>query len=181
MGQPQSIDEPPSFNNVLLTGDALGADEQLSYGAATFVMQRDCNLVHHVEGRRVFQSYTRGHGVSRTLSLTDCGQLVITSSLGSSIVWRSPFLRGANRGKYAAVLRPDGVVADYYYKNYYASDDYYKNLWSSNNASSIGDYALLLQINGQAVVYGPTVWLTTSSPKSLLDTISSSPEPPIAT
>ncbi|XP_065025071.1 mannose-specific lectin 3-like [Musa acuminata AAA Group] len=262
---------PSSANdsNVLLTGDVLGADEQLSYGAATFVMQRDCNLVHYVEGRRVFQSYTRGHGVNRTLSLTDCGQLVITSSLGSSIVWRSPFLRGANRGKYAAVLRPDGVVAIYgpavwstpdygfgaalvhegwthalpaaknvlfssemLYENAklvtrdysllmkddcnlvlvkasvgviwqsgtagrgllhcflridhrgqlaVASDDYYKNLWSSNNASSIGDYALLLQINGQAVVYGPTVWLITSSPKSLLDTTSSSPEPPIAT
>ncbi|CAL9040666.1 unnamed protein product, partial [Musa banksii] len=104
-----------------------------------------------------------------------------TSSLGGSIVWRTPFLRWANWRKYAAVLRPDGVVAIYGPALAVASDDYYKNLWSSNNASSIGDYALLLQINGQAVVYGPTVWLTTSSPKSLLDTTSSSPEPPIAT
>ncbi|CAL9134907.1 unnamed protein product [Musa textilis] len=205
---------PSSANesNVLLTGDVLGADEQLSYGAATF--------------------------------------LVITSSLGGSVVWRSPFLRGANRGEYAAVLRPDGAVAIYgpavwstpdygfgaalvhegwmhtlpavknvlfssemLYENgklvtrdysllmkddcnlvlvkasvgviwqsgtagrclhcfvlldhtgqlAVASDYYYKNLWSSNNTSSIGDYALLLQINGQAVVYGPIVWLTTSS------------------
>ncbi|CAL9165644.1 unnamed protein product [Musa hybrid cultivar] len=34
-------------------------------------------------------------------------------SLGGSIVSRTPFLRGANWRKYAAVLRPDGVVAIY--------------------------------------------------------------------
>ncbi|RRT75103.1 hypothetical protein B296_00011137 [Ensete ventricosum] len=251
LGVPSSAND----SNVLLTGDVLGADEQLSYGAATFVMQRDCNLVHYVEGRRVFQSYTRGYGVNCTLSLTDCGQLVITSSLGGSTVWRSPFppprgQQGEVRGRwmhtlpavknvlfssemldenaklvtrdYGLLMKDDcnlvlvkasvGVIwqsgtagrglhcflrLDHRRQIAVVSDDYYyKILWSSNNASSIGDHALLLQINGQAVVYGPMVWLTTSSgttlsssplitassPQTPFDaTFSSAPHSPIAT
>ncbi|THU46305.1 hypothetical protein C4D60_Mb09t03520 [Musa balbisiana] len=214
-----------------------------------FLRQRQQRSAHRRRPRR------------RRAALLRCCHLRHATSLGGSIVWRSPFLRGANRGKYAVVLRPDGAVAIYgpavwstpdygfgaalvhegwthalptvknvlfssemLYENAklvtrdysllmkddcnlvlvkasvgviwqsgtagrglhcflrldhrgqlaVASDYYYKNLWSSNNALSIGDYVLLLQINGQAVVYGPMVWLTTSSGTT---TFSSSPEP----
>ncbi|WOL16522.1 mannose-specific lectin 3-like [Canna indica] len=230
--------------NVLLTGDVLGTDSQLSYAGATFVMQGDCNLVLYNKGSG-FQSNTHGAGHNCTLSLTDRGNLVITSSL--STVWRSPVPGSeGKRGKYAAVLRPDGQLAVYgpavwstpgfglsaagheaaelaaipmvrnvlfssqvlYANAELATRDYafvmrddcdlalskagnvvwqsgtagrgrhcfvrldhrgqlavvgdhnYKALWTSKSASSDGDYVLILQINGQAVVYGPVVWST---------------------
>ncbi|KAG1337818.1 putative Mannose-specific lectin 3 [Cocos nucifera] len=40
-------------------------------------------------------------------------------------------------------------------------DDQYKTVWRSQPASKDGDYVLVVQINGQAIVYGPVVWSTT--------------------
>lgn len=43
-------------------------------------------------------------------------------------------------------------------------DDRYKTVWVSGKAAGkMGDYVLIMQINGQAVVYGPMVWSTASS------------------
>nr|XP_029122603.1 mannose-specific lectin 2-like isoform X2 [Elaeis guineensis] len=41
-------------------------------------------------------------------------------------------------------------------------DDHYQTVWASKPISRDGDYVLILQINGQAVVYGPAVWSTSS-------------------
>ncbi|RWW39620.1 hypothetical protein BHE74_00055034 [Ensete ventricosum] len=126
---------------------------------------------------------TRDYGL---LMKDDCNLVLVKASVG--VIWQSGT---AGRGLHC-FLRLDhrrqlAVVSD---------DYYYKILWSSNNASSIGDHALLLQINGQAVVYGPMVWLTTSSgttlsssplitassPQTPFDaTFSSAPHSPIAT
>nr|QOI16602.1 mannose-specific lectin [Iris lactea] len=239
-------------SNVLLTGDVLGTDSQLSYLGASFVMQDDCNLVLYNKGSG-FQSNTHGNGVNCTLTLNDLGQLIIHDSVKNT-VWTSIVSPNAKKGKYAAVLRPDGQVVVYgpalwstpalnsnaaapddaanraqlanipmvrnllfssqilYDNDKLASrdytfvmqndcnlalvkagdgvkwqsgtsgkghncfvrldhqgqlaveDDHYKTLWSSKPVGkTIGDYVLLLQINGQAVVYGPSVWSTSST------------------
>ncbi|KAG6531301.1 mannose-specific lectin 3-like [Zingiber officinale] len=229
--------------NILLTGDVLPTDGQLSYGRNAFVMQDDCNLVLYNFGRG-FQSDTHGAGANCTLSLSNHGALTITSA--GATVWSSP---GSKKGKYAAVLRPDGEVAVYgpalwatpdlnvrtsdaevassegaaAVRNLMfsgqsisagaelASRDYtfrveadcnlvlnkagtgavwqsatagrgvhcfarldhrgqlalvgdhdLKAVWSSKRTAGEGDYVLILQINGQAVVYGPVVWSTST-------------------
>ncbi|XP_074586267.1 mannose-specific lectin 3-like [Curcuma longa] len=229
--------------NVLLTGDVLPTDGQLSYGRSAFVMQGDCNLVLYNFGRG-FQSDTHGAGANCTLSLSNRGALIITSA--GATVWSSP---GSKKGKYAAVLRPDGEVAvygpalwatpdsnvstlsedvashealaavrnllfsgqsisvgvelasrDYAFRveadcnlvlnkagtevvwqsatagrgaHCFArldhrgqlavvGDHYLKVVWSSNSTAGAGDYVLILQINGQAVVYGPVLWSTST-------------------
>ncbi|CAL9056957.1 unnamed protein product [Musa banksii] len=50
----------------------------LCHGSATFVVQRDNNLVLYNKGPG-FQFDTHGDGVNCTLSLTDRGQFVITA------------------------------------------------------------------------------------------------------
>lgn len=230
--------------NVLLTGDVLPTDGQLSYGRNAFVMQGDCNLVLYNFGRG-FQSDTHGAGAKCTLSLSNHGALTITSA--GATVWSSP--AGSKKGKYAAVLRPDGEVAvygpalwarpdlnfgtadeevassadnegarnllfagqsisagaelasrDYTFRveadcnlvlnkagtgvvwqsatagrgaHCFARLDHrgqlavvsnhdLKAVWSSKSTAGEGDYVLILQINGQAVVYGPVVWSTST-------------------
>ncbi|KAG0465201.1 hypothetical protein HPP92_019365 [Vanilla planifolia] len=91
--------------NVLLTGDTLPTNGELSNSKAVFVIQNDCNLVLYNNGKG-FASKTYEAGVNCTLSLNDRGQLLIKSSNGT-LVWFTP--RGPI-GKYAAVLRPDGQV-----------------------------------------------------------------------
>lgn len=228
-------------NNVLLTGQTLGTDGQLSYEDATFVMQGDCNLVLYNKGRG-FQSNTHGKGVNCTLSFTDNGRLIVRRPNGST-VWITPNFY-SKKGKYAAVLRPDGQVAIYgpevwsttavegtvtkvpalrnvpLVKNVLFSgqtlygnakltvrdysfvmrddcnlalekagygdiwqtgtkgngefcflrldhrgqivvmDDAYTTVYASSPNSKEGDYVLVLQANGQAVIYGPVVWST---------------------
>ncbi|KAG1337819.1 mannose-specific lectin 3 [Cocos nucifera] len=243
-----SLLAPPSTandSNVLLTGDVIPTNGQLTNGDATFVMQGDCNLVLY-NNRRGFQSNTHGNGDNCTLTLNDLGQFVIRGASGSA-VWNSALRGNYTRGKYAAVLRPDGEVAIYgpavwSTPNYafrtkgamstqpltevptannmlFSSqviyddaqlttrdytfimrescnlalvkgssgiiwqtgtvdggeycflrldhrgqlaivDDQYKTVWRSQPASKDGDYVLVVQINGQAVVYGPVVWST---------------------
>ncbi|KAJ6806911.1 mannose-specific lectin 3-like [Iris pallida] len=239
-------------SNVLLTGGVLATDSQLSYLGLSFVMQDDCNLVLYNKGSG-FQSNTHANGVNCSLTLNDLGQLIIHSS-DKSTVWTSPVSTTGKKGKYAAVLRPDGQVAvygpalwstpalssnadaaddgadrarlanipmvrnvlfssqilydnaklasrDYTFvmqndcnlalvkaadgvkwqsgtsgkgRNCFlrldhqgqlaVQDDHYKTVWSSKPAGKTsGDYVLVLQINGQAVVYGPSVWSTSST------------------
>ncbi|XP_038981014.1 mannose-specific lectin 3-like [Phoenix dactylifera] len=232
-------------SNVLLTGDVLPTNGQLSNGDATFVMQGDCNLVLYNK-RRGFQSNTHGNGDNCTLTLNALGQLVIKGASGSAF-WSSTLRGNYTRGNYAAVLRPDGEVAiygpavwstpnfgfstargavstramevpmannvlfssqvlyddaqlttrDYIFTmsescnlalvkrsrgiiwqsgtidggeycflrldhrgQLAVVDDEYKTVWRSQPASKDGDYVLVVQINGQAVVYGPVVWST---------------------
>ncbi|XP_010923256.1 mannose-specific lectin 3 [Elaeis guineensis] len=245
-----SLLAPPSTandSNVLLTGDVIPTNGQLTNGDATFAMQGDCNLVLY-NNRRGFQSNTHGNGDNCTLTLNDFGQFVIKGASGSA-VWFSQLRGNYTRGKYAAVLRPDGEIAIYgpavwSTPNYgfrstrgaastrlmdvptltpnnvlFSSqviyddaqlttrdytfimrescnlalakrstgiiwqtgtvdggeycflrldhrgqlaivDDQYKTVWRSQPASKDGDYVLVVQINGQAVVYGPVVWST---------------------
>ncbi|XP_072997916.1 mannose-specific lectin 3-like [Typha latifolia] len=231
-------------NNVLITGEVLGTDSQLSYLGAVFVMQGDCNLVLYNSGVG-FQSDTHGDGVNCTLTLDDHGQLIIKSS-DNTVVWTSVPRANTKKGSYAAVVRPDGAVAvygptvwstpkldssnadvygsyklnipmvrnllfssqilydndeiaarDYSFimrddcdlvldkggkgvvwesgssgkgKNCFlrldhkgqlsVNDDHNKILWVSEAAGKDGDYVLIMQINGQAAVYGPLVWST---------------------
>ncbi|XP_065036640.1 mannose-specific lectin 3-like [Musa acuminata AAA Group] len=98
-------------NNIMLTGDVLCPDCQLSYLDATFTMQSDCNLVFYEQSEATFYSdtYDQGH-VNCTVSLNQYGQLVISAPDGTT-VWTSG--TPASEGRYAAVLRPDKQVGIY--------------------------------------------------------------------
>ncbi|CAL9103781.1 unnamed protein product, partial [Musa acuminata var. zebrina] len=82
----------------------------------------------------------------------DCNLALIKG--GTSVLWQSGtagkglncFLRLDHLGQLAVV-----------------GDHKYKTLWTSKNVSSEGDYVLILQITGQAVVYGPVVWSTSQA------------------
>ncbi|PKU60762.1 mannose-specific lectin 2-like [Dendrobium catenatum] len=94
--------------NILATGDILPTDGQLSYKDAAFVIQDDCNLVLYTdELPNGFQSATNGLGTNCTLTLSDHGQLLIKNGQGLEL-WSSP--GGTKKGKYVAVLGPDGVL-----------------------------------------------------------------------
>ncbi|MQL68762.1 hypothetical protein Taro_001077 [Colocasia esculenta] len=41
-------------------------------------------------------------------------------------------------------------------------DDDFKTIWSSSSSSKQGDYVLILQDDGFAVIYGPAIWETSS-------------------
>nr|Q9FV99.1 RecName: Full=Mannose-specific lectin 2; AltName: Full=Agglutinin; Short=CVA; AltName: Full=Mannose-binding lectin; Contains: RecName: Full=Mannose-specific lectin 2 chain 1; AltName: Full=CVA-DOM1; Contains: RecName: Full=Mannose-specific lectin 2 chain 2; AltName: Full=CVA-DOM2; Flags: Precursor [Crocus vernus]AAG10404.1 mannose-binding lectin [Crocus vernus] len=238
-------------NNVLLTGDVLHTDNQLSFESAAFVMQGDCNLVLYNEAGG-FQSNTHGRGVGCTLTLNNLGQLEIHSANSNTPVWVSPRNINTVQGNYAAVLGPDQHVTIYgpaiwstpapnrherratvsdiprvrnvlfssqvmsdnaqlATRDYSLvmrddcnlaltkggqtnivwesgtsgrgqhcfmrlghtglieiSDDRLNSVWRSNTVGQEGDYVLILQINGQAVVYGPAVWSTASSASAAL-------------
>ncbi|KAH0459060.1 hypothetical protein IEQ34_011874 [Dendrobium chrysotoxum] len=86
-----------------------------------------------------------------TLEITkDCNLEFTKASVG--VVWQSEtkgkgqhcFVRLDNHGRLAVV------------------NDRYKVLWSSKRVGVEGEYVLVVQINGQAVVYGPVVWSTGS-------------------
>lgn len=228
-------------NNVLLTGQTLGPDGQLSYGDSAFVMQEDCNLVLYNKGNYRFQSNTNGSGLNCFLSFTDNGRLIIRRSSGSTVWTTSNSL--SQNGEYAAVLAPDGKIKifgpkvwstpasnrrvtkvpslrnvplvknvlfsgqtlysngqlttrDYSFvmrddcnlaleeaghgtiwetetkgKGEYCflrldhrgqiavKDDTYWTVYaSSSQDSKEGDYVLVLQANGQAIIYGPVAW-----------------------
>ncbi|PKA63109.1 Mannose-specific lectin 3 [Apostasia shenzhenica] len=236
---------PSSANegNILITGDVLTTDSQLSYAGNVFVIQDDCNLVLYNKGSG-FESNTHGFGTNCTLTVTNRGQLLIRAG-GGFTVWTSPAT--GKPGTYAAVLRPDGQVSIYgpsvwsipplrsgaastdvgeelatlppvrnllfsgqtlYDDSKLASRDYtlavtddcnlefrkasvgvvwesktkgkgkhcflrldhrgelavvddgYRVVWSSGKTAAEGEYVLAVQINGQAVVYGPAIWST---------------------
>ncbi|XP_020583768.1 mannose-specific lectin 3-like [Phalaenopsis equestris] len=82
-----------------------------------------------------------------TLELTDvCNLEFRKASVG--VVWESGtkgegqncFVRFNNRGRLAVV------------------NGKFKVLWLSKPVGDAGDYVLVVQINGQAVIYGPVVW-----------------------
>ena len=236
-------------NNLLLTGETLSTDGQLSQLDSTFVMQDDCNLVLYSSNGARFQSNTRGKGINCTLTLNNFGQLIIRSADGYT-VWTSTPAYNSVSGKYAAVLQSDGVVVIYgpsvwstpefhftasggpvsefesqsisrarnalfsdqtlFGSHVLATRDYtlvmrddcnlalvkasVGDIWSSNTKglgshcfaqldhqgrlvvqdhhsgavwgstppTKEGDFVLILQINGQAVVYGPAIWSTVS-------------------
>ncbi|XP_020703188.2 mannose-specific lectin 3-like [Dendrobium catenatum] len=86
-----------------------------------------------------------------TLEITeDCNLEFTKASVG--VVWQSEtngkgqhcFVRLDGHGRLAVV------------------NDHYKVLWSSKPVGVEGEYVLVVQINGQAVVYGPVVWSTGS-------------------
>lgn len=236
-------------SNVLLTGDVLATDGQLTYGTTSAIIQNDCNFVVY-NNHGGFVSGTSGFSSGCTLTLNNVGQLVI-NDVNSNTIWTSS-PPSATTGNYAAVLRPDGQVAVYgpavwstpqrdpsnadneadeskvgnipmvknllfssqfLYNNATLStrdyalimgydcnlaltkggstilwqsgtagkgqncflrldhrgqltvaSDKYKTVWASKPAGKQeGDYVLILQIHGQAVVYGPAVWSTASS------------------
>ncbi|KAG0465205.1 hypothetical protein HPP92_019369 [Vanilla planifolia] len=101
----QSSPSAANEGNVLLTGDILSTDSQLSNSKAVFVIQNDCNLVLY-NGGKGFQANTHGAGVNCSLTLNELGQLVIKSGDGT-VVWATP---EGPLGRYAAVLLPDGEV-----------------------------------------------------------------------
>ena len=151
--------------NVLLSGETLGTTERLTYGDVQFIMQGDCNLVLY-NGRGGFQSNTARRGNDCQLTLTNYGQLIIKRGGNGVTVWNSP--NSSNKeGKYAAVLRPDGVVSVYG-----------PQVWSTpapalstgevklavGNTLFSGQYVFILQPNGQAAIYGPIIWTVGTPP-----------------
>ncbi|CAL9167621.1 unnamed protein product [Musa hybrid cultivar] len=106
---------PPSIandNNIMLTGDVLGPDDELSYLDTTLTMQLDCNLVlYHYKGTPAFDSGTYDRGlVNCSVALNEHGQFVISDPNGNTIwVSGSP----GRKGTYAAVLQPDKQVGIY--------------------------------------------------------------------
>ncbi|XP_042406404.1 mannose-specific lectin 2-like [Zingiber officinale] len=92
--------------NALLTGDVLSTGGQLSYGRSAFVMQDDCNLVLY-NSFGGFQSDPRRKRELHTVA-QQLRRLTVTSARAT--VWSPP---GSKKGKFAAVLRPDGEVAVY--------------------------------------------------------------------
>ncbi|KAG0463781.1 hypothetical protein HPP92_019367 [Vanilla planifolia] len=101
----QSSPSTANEANVLLTGDILSTDSELSNSKAVFVIQNDCNLVLYNKDKG-FASNTYGAGANCTLTLNDHGQLLIESGNGT-LVWFTPT---GPIGKYAAVLLPNGQV-----------------------------------------------------------------------
>lgn len=98
--------------NILVSGQVLSTDEQLSVENAVFVIQNDCNLVLYNKGKG-FQSNTSGSSTKCILTLSDYGQLIITDVITKKVVWSSPRAKGDSKGQYAAILQPDGEVGIY--------------------------------------------------------------------
>ncbi|KAK8926589.1 Mannose-specific lectin 1 [Platanthera zijinensis] len=107
------LSSPSSANegNILVSGDVLTADTQLSVDKGVFVIQSDCNLVLYNHGKG-FQSNTSGVSTNCTLTLSDYGQLIITDVITGKTAWSSP-AKGYSKGQYAAILQPDGDVGIY--------------------------------------------------------------------
>ncbi|KAL0915142.1 hypothetical protein M5K25_015541 [Dendrobium thyrsiflorum] len=95
--------------NLIVTGDVLQTDSQLTVRNAVFVIQNDCNLVLYNKGTG-FQSGTSGLGHNCTATISDYGELQIKNSIGN-IVWSTPSF--TQKGEFAAILQPDGQVGIY--------------------------------------------------------------------
>ncbi|PKU77104.1 mannose-specific lectin 3-like [Dendrobium catenatum] len=95
--------------NLIVTGDVLQTDSQLTFRNAVFVIQDDCNLVLYNKGSG-FQSGTSGLGPNCIATISEYGELQIKNNTGS-IVWSTPASK--QRGEYAAILQPDGQVGIY--------------------------------------------------------------------
>lgn len=96
-------------NNIIVTGDVLQTDSQLTVPNAVFVIQDDCNLVLYNKDRG-FVSDTSGFGANCTATLSNYGQLQVRNANGT-VIWSSS-LTGP-KGEYAAILQPDGHVGIY--------------------------------------------------------------------
>ncbi|XP_020571163.1 mannose-specific lectin 3-like [Phalaenopsis equestris] len=96
--------------NLLLTGDILRSNTQLSARNAALKLHNDCNLAIYNPTLH-FQSNTRNLlSTNCTLTLTHRGQLLIQTPNRSPIWSSSP---PNHIGLYAALLRPDGHLSIY--------------------------------------------------------------------
>ncbi|KAJ8499325.1 hypothetical protein OPV22_009877 [Ensete ventricosum] len=99
-------------NNILLTGDVLRPDCQLSYLDASFTMRSDCDLVLYAQSNPVFSSSTYDEGAFNCSAvLNQYGQIIISDPLTGRVLWVSG--DPGPQGKYAAVLKPDGNLGIY--------------------------------------------------------------------
>ncbi|CAL9192991.1 unnamed protein product [Musa hybrid cultivar] len=99
-------------NNILLTGDVLRPDCQLSFLDASFTMRSDCDLVLYAQSDPVFSSSTYDEGAFNCSAvLNQYGQIVISDPLTGRVLWVSG--DPGPQGKYAAVLKPDGNLGIY--------------------------------------------------------------------
>ncbi|XP_020573154.1 mannose-specific lectin 1-like [Phalaenopsis equestris] len=94
--------------NIIVTGDVLYTDSQLTSPNSVLVMQNDCNLVLY--NPKGFQSGTSGFGPNCTAGLTEYGQLQVKNSLGT-VIWTSD--SSGPKGNYAGILQPDGRFGIY--------------------------------------------------------------------
>ncbi|CAL9065163.1 unnamed protein product [Musa banksii] len=99
-------------NNILLTGDVLRPDCQLSFLDASLTMRSDCDLVLYAQSDPVFSSSTYDEGAFNCSAvLNQYGQIVISNPLTGRVLWVSG--DPGPQGKYAAVLKPDGNLGIY--------------------------------------------------------------------
>nr|3MEZ_B Chain B, Mannose-specific lectin 3 chain 2 [Crocus vernus]3MEZ_D Chain D, Mannose-specific lectin 3 chain 2 [Crocus vernus] len=85
-----------------------------------------------------------------SLVMRDDCNLVLTKGSKTNIVWESGT---SGRGQHCFMRLGHSGELD-------ITDDRLNTVFVSNTVGQEGDYVLILQINGQAVVYGPAVWST---------------------
>ena len=161
----------PNRGSILAGGQALGADEYLLSSDRHYrlVMQGDGNLVEYVGGRPLWSSGTNGNpGAHAVMQDTD-GNLVVYSAQNQPLWASNPTVPGA----YLA-LQPDANLVLYSPSN--------APLWSSGGIDSLlnpgetlsglqsqssrspdGHFILVMQGDGNLVLYGPSGALWSSS------------------
>jgi surface antigen len=159
------------------SGDSLYPNQYIASGNLQYalVFQNDGNLVLYHGDRFIWEAQTGSKNASRLVMQTD-GNLVMYRP-DNSVVWKS--ITGGHPGAYAN-LQPDGnfVVRDggvvYWWTNtgghanlsYFGLDRLNPGQQLTQNQylrSSDGRYALLLQTDGNLVLYGPgyhVLWQT---------------------
>jgi surface antigen len=155
--------------NYLPSGSTLYPNQYLESenDQSALVFQNDSNLVLYSGGRALWQSGTAGQGGTRLVMQTD-GNLVMYRA-DNSVAWQT----GTNGRYYAyAILQADGnfIINDdrgvywwsgtgghagLYYTGYDRLQVGYKLLQNQYLRSADNRYALLLQADGNLVLYGP--------------------------
>lgn len=143
---------------VVVYGPSLWSTPKLSSTNTKDMYESELTGIIPMVRNVLFSSQTLYNGAALatrdySLTMTDDCNLALTKA-GSGVVWQSGT---AGKGQHCYVrLDHRGQLT--------VADDRYRAVWASKPAGKQdGAYALILQIHGQAVVYGPVVWSTTSS------------------
>ncbi|KAK1320131.1 Mannose-specific lectin [Acorus calamus] len=100
-------------NNILGTDKILYAEQTLTYGEYTLIMQADCNLVMYDKGKAVWHTNTAGKGYCDCyLKMQSDGDLVVYNKDGSHRLWTSHTGVGGHKN-YELVLQPNRNVIIY--------------------------------------------------------------------
>ncbi|CAN6486687.1 unnamed protein product [Victoria cruziana] len=96
---------------ILFSGETLGAGQFLENGPYRLIMQTDCNLVLYVNGNKpLWASSTDRKGTNCRATLQNNGNLVVLSG-NNDVLWTSGSVRGPNN--YRLIVQTDGNVVIY--------------------------------------------------------------------